>query len=157
MLEFFHHFWYKPCSICSSKWCLTVPCQSSARLCALFLSKLCPAQVLQQIVRAVSQEEDSTPFKAGISIFPPFYPELTPLPWHKPQKKKCCLSLVECTHARTQHVPQHGHSDCALVSTLPNSITLVCSTPLIPSLLLLYRATIIPLHQQICMYFHATI
>lgn len=74
--------------------------------------------------------------KAGISIFPPFYPELTPLPWHKPQRKKVLpepCSTHACMHTRTQRVPQHGHSDCALVSTLPNSITLVCSTPLIPN------------------------
>ena len=55
---------------------------------------LCPAQVLQQIVLVVSQEKDSVvlfSFKVMqglVSVHPlqPFYPELTPLPWHQPHK-----------------------------------------------------------------------
>lgn len=44
-----------------SEWWLTVTRPCCAKPCALALPMLCPAQVLQQIVLAVSQEEDSTP------------------------------------------------------------------------------------------------
>lgn len=63
-----------------------IPGPHWAKHCAQAVPVLCPAQVLQQIVHAVSQEEDSTLLllwsNVGIRIFPAFYPELTPLPWH---------------------------------------------------------------------------
>lgn len=71
-----------------------------------------------------------------------FYPGLTPLPWHPATQSMHRLSHAACTHARThartQHVPRHGDSDCVGVSTQPNSITLVCGAPLIPPPLFLY-------------------